>query len=146
VCKGARLQVNISHSVMDQVTLHVMGKTGVTAANRHSGMYLMPIPNSIEDVLRWFKPAIEEVQNLIQRDSWPRFMKTKGYKRLLVIYESNKSLHDRLRKVGGDVDDRSNSPRRNTPRRGSLDMGGDDDDEERLHNDQDVIMRDNWLL
>lgn len=63
-----------------------------------------------------------------------------------MIYESNKSLHDRLRKVGGDVTDRTNSPRRNTPRRGSLDVTGDDDEDERLQNEQDVIMRDHWLL
>ena len=65
----------------------------------------------------------------------------KFHRQLCMLYESNKSLYDRLKKVGGDVE--AHDSRR--VRRGSLDANGDDDDDD-IQLEPDVIRRDNWLL
>jgi len=55
-----------------------------------------PLPGSIKDLVNWLKPAIAEVQNLLMRDSWPRFMKTDDFVSFCDVYKQQRELNTQL--------------------------------------------------
>jgi hypothetical protein len=34
------------------------------------------VPESVDDLKKWFKPAVREIRNLILKDSWLRFQRS----------------------------------------------------------------------
>jgi hypothetical protein len=55
-------------------------------SNEYDEAVCTQVPESVDDLRTWFKPAVHEIRELILKDSWPRFRRSPYFPEVRAAY------------------------------------------------------------